>query len=81
VRDADPDQPSLTAPGHSDPGHRGVQVGEQAAPALQQFRAGRGEFDRAPGPREQADLKEALRQRAGGHLALPLLQVMDPDVQ
>jgi len=65
VRDADPDQPGLTVPGHADPGHRGVKVGEQAAPALQQFRAGRGEFDTAPGPREQAHLKEALEPRDG----------------
>jgi hypothetical protein len=60
---ADPDQPGLAAPGHADPGHGAVQVGEQAAPALQQFRAGPGELDAAPGPGEQARRKEAFEPR------------------
>jgi hypothetical protein len=50
VRDADPDQPGLAAPGQADPGHGALKVGEQAAPALQQFRAGSDELDAAPGP-------------------------------
>jgi hypothetical protein len=63
VRDADPDQPGLAAPGHADPGHGALKVGEQTAPAVQQFRAGLGELDGAPCPREQPHLKEAFEPR------------------
>ena len=52
-RDADPDQPGLTA---SDRAHRGdgvSEVGEQTAPVVQQFRACLGEFDAAPRPVEE----------------------------
>jgi len=51
--DADADQPSFAAPGHADSGHSAVTVGEQPAPAVQQFGAGFGQLDFAPGPGEQ----------------------------
>jgi len=63
VRDADPDQPGLAAPGHADPGHGALQVGEQPAPQTLQFRAGFGELDVAPGPPEQPHLQEAFEPR------------------
>jgi len=65
VHDADPDQPGLAAPRHADPGHGAIQVGQQAASAVQQFRAGFGELDGAPGPPEQLDLKHAFHPRDG----------------
>jgi len=60
MRDADPHQPGFAAPGHAYPCHGAFKVGEQSAPAMQQFGAGFGELDAAPCPCEQLYLKFAF---------------------
>jgi hypothetical protein len=58
-------QPGFLAPGHADAGHGAVQVGQQLSSAAQQFRAGLGELDAAPGPPEQLHVQLAFYPRDG----------------
>jgi len=61
--DADAHQPGFAAAGHADPGHDAVQVGQQAASAVQQFHPGLGELDAAPGPPQQLHAQLAFHPR------------------
>ena len=64
-RDAHPDQADLAAPDRARRGDGVLEVGKQAAAAVQQFRAGLGELDAAPGPVQELHAEFSLEPRDG----------------